>query len=86
MFRFGAFLIGILSTLEVVASQQVVLDHMKTTAQQAMDFMNSGSNDTSSYPPIVIGSLPHWSHVEKLTLIAQGLVEKGYQVTYVTSL
>ncbi|KAF2100909.1 UDP-Glycosyltransferase/glycogen phosphorylase [Rhizodiscina lignyota] len=44
--------------------------------------MNGGTNKTSTYPPIILASLPHWSHLEKLSLIAEGLVKKGYSVTF----
>lgn len=68
--------------LTTVASEQVVLGGMETTQQQTTSFMNSGNNASSSLPPIIMGSLPHWSHFEKMSTIAAGLVAKGYPVTY----
>lgn len=36
-------------------------------------------------PPILFGCLPHWSHNEKFLQIAEGLVKKGYPVTFMSS-
>lgn len=35
-------------------------------------------------PPILFGCLPHWSHNEKMLQIAEGLVKKGYPVTFIS--
>lgn len=37
----------------------------------------------SSKPPLVFAAVPHWSHMEKLITLAEGLIAKGYPVTFI---
>jgi hypothetical protein len=40
---------------------------------------------TTRKPPIIMAATPAFSHIEKITTIAQGLLSRGYPVTFISS-
>lgn len=64
------------------ARTQGILGFESRTA--ALD-QTCSSCSKSLKPPIIVAAIPHWSHVEKLIQLADGLVKKGYHVTFLGS-
>jgi hypothetical protein len=43
-----------------------------------------GQQPGSAKPPIIMAATPAFSHMEKITTITQGLISRGYPVTFIT--
>ncbi|KAF2099105.1 UDP-Glycosyltransferase/glycogen phosphorylase [Rhizodiscina lignyota] len=61
------------------------LNRLNTQAASLLNTANNGERiiSRSAKPPIIVGTISHWSHTEKFIQVGKGLIEKGYAVTFI---
>ena len=83
--RFG--LIAILPVLVLVGFQLYAPELLTELTQQWIPagFLGKSLSHARPSTPIVMACTPHFGHMEKIAIIAEGLIQLGYPVTFVTS-
>ena len=83
----------VLCALPVIALAFVQgLQAWGTRTQQTLSHIFSGkdanscpAHNLSEKPPVLMASIPAWSHAEKMITVAAGLVKRGYPVTFMSN-